>query len=234
MKILNFSIITNILPQTCLLCDKKFYAMRKRKNSKINLCDDCIDLLPKKSLKSNNNLKHFSDVLYNNIIVPFVYDMPIDYFILQLKFHNKLIYANLLGTLLADYLCEYYAKHNLTYPQIIVPIPLHKKRLQERGFNQSVEIAKPVSKRFGIQIDRYTCQRSKNTQQQSLLSASQRKDNIKNAFYIAEKNIYKLQNKHIAILDDVITTGNTICEFCKYLNSIGVSNIDVWSVAQRS
>lgn len=216
---------SNIVPQTCVLCDEKINNFHCQ-YQQINLCSKCINLLP---IKHDNG----NDFMINNIkiIAPYLYETPIDYFISQLKFSHQLIYANILGNLLADYLQRYYVKHNLIYPKLIIPIPLHKQRLQDRGFNQSLEIAKPISKKLRIKLDQFTCQRLKYTQQQSLLSLSQRKINIKNAFFISHKNLYKLKNKHVAIIDDVITSGNTMQEFCTCLYNIGVTKIDIWSVA---
>lgn len=113
-------------------------------------------------------------------------------------------------------------------PEVIIPVPLHKARLRERGYNQALELARPVAHILQIPIDKHCCQRVKNTQAQSLLRAKERKQNIRGAFVVAETLSYK----HVAVIDDVITTGYTIREFCGKLRCAGVQRIDVWSCAK--
>ncbi len=106
--------------------------------------------------------------------------------ITQLKFHEQLIYAKLLGQLLTKKFIHHYKNSSL--PNAIIPIPLHKKRLQERGFNQALEIAKPVSCALKIKIDIKSSIRQKYTTAQSSLDSSHRKKNIKNCFKIMPYN----------------------------------------------
>ena len=119
-------------------------------------------------------------------------------------------------------------------PEIIIPVPLHKKRLKERGFNQSVQIALPISKKLDIKINTSICRRIKNTKAQSLISVEKRKNNVKNAFEVNFKSRKPrdLKSKHIAIIDDVITTGNTVKNLKKTLLDAGFSKIDVWCCAK--
>lgn len=158
----------------------------------------------------------------------FSYEPPITKLILQLKFNHALVNARVLGELMADKIRhEWYLSKAL--PQLIVPVPLHSNRLKERGYNQSVEIARPITKALQIPID-LTPRRIKITQAQATLSPHKRKLNVKNAFEARRR----YDGLHIAVLDDVITTGHTIEEFCRTLKKAGAERIDVWCCGRRS
>lgn len=117
-------------------------------------------------------------------------------------------------------------KNNL--PECIIPMPLHQKRLVERGFNQAVEISKIISKKIHVPIDYSLCHRTKYTPFQSGLSAKQRKLNLKNAFNISNTKSYQ----HVAIFDDVVTTGTSVDELAKKLKLSGVKIVEVWALAR--
>lgn len=163
---------------------------------------------------------------YENTICLFHYQTPIDKFILSLKFAEKLSYAKLLGELMAEKLADYYQNHNK--PDVIIPVPLHPQRLKERGYNQALEIARPVAKKLKILLEPTYCKRVVATLPQSSTHAKERKRNIKNAFKVNGT----LQAKHVAIIDDVITTGSTVNELSKVLKKADVKNIDVWCCAR--
>ncbi len=152
------------------------------------------------------------------------YANPADHLIKQLKFQGKLAHARLLGELLAAQL----ATRIETLPQRIIPVPLHRTRLRERGFNQSVELARPIAARFGIPIDVSSCTRVRATPAQSTLPAAQRKANVRDAFKIRRR----IPVRHVAILDDVITTGHTVNELAQALRRAGVPVVEVWAVAR--
>lgn len=192
------------LSHVCLLC-------HQHTKNHYDLCTECETELP--AYTSNKMLALFN------------YTFPIDHMITQLKFHEKLIYAKLFGQLLAQKIIQQYKDSPL--PTLIIPIPLHKKRLQERGFNQALEIAKPISKKLNIKIDKTSCIRKKHTAAQSSLSASERKNNIKNSFELLQP----ITDFHVAIIDDVVTTGETTRELSETLKKHGVKKIDVWCCA---
>jgi len=113
-------------------------------------------------------------------------------------------------------------------PEVLIPIPLYKKRIQERGFNQAIELAQQLGKTININIDHDSLKRIKPTVSQRGLSAVERKKNIKNAFAFDSKVSYK----HVALIDDVMTTGNTVNEAAKMLKKAGVERVDVWTIAR--
>jgi predicted amidophosphoribosyltransferase len=115
-----------------------------------------------------------------------------------------------------------------TLPDLILPIPLHPIRLKERGFNQAIEIARPISKKLSIPIDTKGPKRIKYTLPQSGLPARQRRKNTCDAFVIQGD----YAGLHIAVLDDVITTQHTMWAFCEVLTQAGAVKIDAWCCAR--
>jgi ComF family protein len=111
---------------------------------------------------------------------------------------------------------------------LIVPVPLHKTRYRERGFNQAIEIARTVAKEMQIPLDLTSCRRNRDTPHQTQLPAKKRRKNLKNAFSI----IKPIHARHIAILDDVMTTGSTTHELAYALKKAGASRVDVWVCAR--
>jgi len=112
----------------------------------------------------------------------------------------------------------------------LLPVPLHSLRLRQRGFNQALELAKPLAKTCQKPILHKSIKRKRNTETQSDLSARQRVKNLKNAFECAEP----LKYKSIAIIDDVMTTGSTVNELAKVLKLNGVEYVEVWCVARAN
>lgn len=113
-------------------------------------------------------------------------------------------------------------------PQLLIPVPLHRRRLRSRGFNQAIELAKPVSRRLNIPIDRTACQKLRHTQAQSELPAKVRIQNLKNAFQLTRA----ISASHVAIIDDIYTTGATTQTLAHTLKKHGVTTIEAWCLAR--
>jgi ComF family protein len=225
------SVINFIFPSTCIFCN----APSKRKLDLCvacenelsvlkNYCTCCAQPLPEGQTTCGNCLNN--RLTFIRTFVLFHYQMPVDQLILGLKFNNRLVNAKILGELLADYLCDQYQTQNK--PEIIIPVPLHASRLYERGYNQALELARPIARKLKIRIDKSNVERTKNTLAQALLPAKKRQQNIKHAFGVTKAKHYK----HVAVIDDVITTGNTVMELCEMLHRAGVEKIDVWCCAK--
>jgi ComF family protein len=220
----------SIIPPSCVIC-------RLPSKRNFDLCVDCENDLPwihsacqqcgialnTKTPFCGNCIK--TQPFFDNTISLFNYVTPIDKLVTQLKFSRKLCNASILGALMAKKLKQHYASREL--PELIIPVPLHRKRLRQRGFNQAIELAKPVAKQLGLNIDRKLCKRIKNTPAQISLRAKQRKRNVRNAFQIKTLNV-----DYIAIIDDVMTTTSTVNELSKCLRQQGVKKIDVWVIAR--
>ncbi|MCW8987701.1 MAG: phosphoribosyltransferase family protein [Gammaproteobacteria bacterium] len=163
---------------------------------------------------------------YTTSVIPHLYAAPIKQLISQFKFHSNLTYASLLAQNFVHVIKQ--RKNNL--PDCIIPVPLHQQRLQERGFNQALELSRMIASQLNIPLDYSLCQRAKATPYQSGLSAKQRKQNLKNAFHVTRSHSYK----HVVIFDDVVTTGTTVNELAKQLKKSGVEIIEVWAIARTS
>ncbi len=163
---------------------------------------------------------------FERCLTAFHYAPPVDELILGLKFGRRLNHARLLGDLLADYLEPRIEPDAL--PECLIPVPLHRSRLRERGFNQAVELARPVAKQLGIPLLHSVCRRTRATPVQTGLTALERRRNIKNTFTATG-----LRNlRHVAIVDDVVTTGTTVTELTRVLKRAGVGHVEVWAACR--
>lgn len=140
----------------------------------------------------------------------------------QFKFHQHLPSGTILARMLAKKIQASYINQFL--PEIIIPTPIHTKRLRERGFNQSYFISQQLARVLNLPIDQTILTRIKNSRPQSSVDAKDRKKNVRGAFSL-QKHSYQ----HIAIVDDVITTGNTISELCQLVRSETQVKIHVWA-----
>ncbi len=159
---------------------------------------------------------------FDQVIAPYHYVQPMAHLITALKFGKQYKNSRLLAMLLAPYVCNIASP-----PECLVPVPLHPARLRERGFNQSLEIARDLSSLIGIPLNTGLCRRQKNTQQQSSLSASDRRKNLRQAFTVKPSAL-----QHIVLIDDVMTTGSTVNELASAVKQSGVKRVDVWVCAR--
>lgn len=192
-------------------------------------CHQCGLPMNTKQLKCGQCSKASPTVDYTLSL--FHYETPVDYMIGQLKFNHKLMYASILGDLLQKHINQHL---DTVLPEVLIPVPLHKERLISRGFNQSLEIARVVSKSLSIPVNTSLVKRIKNTQAQMELDARTRQKNIRNCFEI-DTNKTSNENtmlRHVVIIDDVVTTGSTVNELAKLLKKNGVEKVGVWSVAR--
>ena len=226
-------LIEVLLPYTCILCNSL-------SDQRIDLCSYYFNNLPfyptscikcgkpitKIASQCGQCLK--SPPQFNNTHILFQYKPPITKLLKRLKFNQNLTNAKVLGELLAKYVAIKYA--NLKFPNVLLPIPLHPKRIKQRGFNQTIELARPIAKLLKIPIEYKFCHRVRETLPQTMLPAHARRKNLQNAFYINAN----LTGMHIAVIEDVITTGSTIKSFCQALKQAGAHKIDIWCIARGS
>ncbi len=161
---------------------------------------------------------------FDAVVAPFRYASPINHLLAGLKFQGKLLYARVLGILTAQAVLE----SGLALPECVIPVPLHAQRLRARGFNQAHELARYIARPLGLPIVSGIAARTKNTRPQMELSAKQRAKNLRNAFSLKTD----IHWPHVAIVDDVMTTGNTVGELARTLKAAGVGTVDVWTVAR--
>ncbi len=156
-------------------------------------------------------------------IVPFRYAPPLDQLLLGLKFNRQLVNARLLGKLMATEI----ARRAEPLPELILPVPLHRERIHERGFNQALELARPIARQLALPLRPELAVRTVATAAQSSLEKRARKRNIRGVFSATEG-----LPAHIAILDDVVTTGSTVNELAKVLRRAGAERVVVWACAR--
>jgi ComF family protein len=161
---------------------------------------------------------------FDRVIAPLRYAPPLDYLVQRLKFHQDLALARLLGQLLAQHLASLPGPR----PSVILPVPLHRRRLAERGYNQALEVGRPLRAALGIPLEPGLAQRVRHTGTQTRLSAGDRQRNLRGAYALADRPL----PGHIAILDDVMTTGTTVNELARLLKSAGVARVEVWVLAR--
>lgn len=160
---------------------------------------------------------------FQRTIAALHYRRPVDFLIQDLKFHGRLPCAQLLGSLLA---LQVRARTDIL-PEMLVPVPLHPARQRQRGFNQALELARPVARVLGLRLAAHCCQRLRATETQSLLSRRARGANLHGAFAVTTRPA-----AHVAIVDDVFTTGSTARALAQALRGAGVDRVDVWCVAR--
>ncbi|KJV06304.1 ComF family protein [Methylocucumis oryzae] len=224
------NIIQNyLLPPTCVLCGHEGFLGR-------DLCEYCYRDLARnliccslcaRPLATNESGLVCGECLrltpaFDKTLAPFLYQDAMQLLITQLKFGGDFKNARILGQLLAEHI------PGDDLPELILPVPLHGQRYRERGFNQALEIARIVATELKLPIDFYSCKRNRPTEQQTQLTAKKRRQNIKHAFSVVKP----LPAKHIALLDDVMTTGATADELTKTLKNQGVERVELWVCAR--
>ena len=153
------------------------------------------------------------------------YAPPVDHFIRELKFHQQLGLARLLGKQLARRLAPETAR-----PDRIIPVPLHGARLRERGYNQALEIARPVARALGVPLDFRLLERVRATAPQTGLTVAARRKNLRGAFALRDEGA--VRDLRVALVDDVMTTGSTVQAAAQCLRAAGAREVDIWVIAR--
>jgi ComF family protein len=154
----------------------------------------------------------------------FRYAYPVDRLVQRLKYQGEAPCGRVLGALLARVV----AARERPPPQALVPMPLSERRYCARGFNQSHELALELAKALRAPIRADLAVRERDTQEQAGLGGSERRRNVRGAFALAKP----LGLRHVAIIDDVMTTGSTASELAKVLRRGGATNVELWTVAR--
>lgn len=162
-------------------------------------------------------------------IVPLRYVFPVDSLVAGLKYHRQLAHTPLLSRILLEAI----QAADRPLPQLVIPAPLHARRLGERGYNQSLELARPLARTLGIPLETRLVKRERHTRAQRTLDAATRQRNLERAFTVDSRRLDQLDHPvHVALVDDVLTTGATVRAIAGLLQRHGVTDIDVWCVAR--
>lgn len=149
----------------------------------------------------------------------FLYGFPLDRLLPRLKFHRDLAAGRLLAQTMAA------AFRGLARPDVLLPVPLHRTRLRERGYNQALELARPLGRMLGLPVRAGLLLRARHTTPQSRLDADARIGNLQDAFEVVHGSV---PPPHVVLVDDVMTTGATLHAAADALFDAGVERVDAW------
>lgn len=208
-----------LLPRLCLSCKQVL------SSKDIVLCNKCFFELeiPNATLLATEYEAKFSSTnLIDDFKAAFLFqqDKPIQYLIHSLKYDKKFLSGIYLGKLISRIFSKEIMDWNA---DLIIPVPLHKLKKIERGYNQSEFIAKGISMELKIPVRPKLIRRIRHTETQTHLNHLERVENVRNAFKV--KNSKLLEQKRIILVDDVVTTGSTISECAQVIKRAGASKI---------
>lgn len=209
----------------CVLCDADIH-------NTVAICKDCWGDLPwqHSSCCPQCGLASLGEVcgkclskppLFDYTRALFSYAYPVDALLQAFKYQHQLH----LGQTFAQLSLQQFQPHGI---DCILPMPMHPSRLQERGFNQSLELAKGIAKYWQLPLALSHCQRIKNTPPQASLPLKDRVRNIKDAFNCDDY----FRGKRVAIVDDVMTSGASLNELAKTLKQAGAVEVHCWVIAR--
>jgi ComF family protein len=220
-----------VMPRRCAFCG----VSRRREESAI--CAGCAADLPWISVQCPGCARPLAATPADRVLcvacqdrplpfdvaaAPLAYEFPVDAAIRLFKFHRKLHYANAFGELLCEAAADLPADIDA-----LLPVPLHWLRHGVRGFNQAAEICLPLQKTSGLPLVR-NVSRIRQTGYQSGLRARERRRNLAGAFAVRGA----IGARHVLLIDDVITTGETCSQLARELLSKGVSKVSVLALAR--
>lgn len=217
-----------VLPLRCLLCGGAGAA-------EIDLCADCAAELPRNRHCCGRCALPLASPAalcgecqrrpppWDAAWAPFRYGWPLDRLESRFKFGADLAAGKVLSRLWQREPCP------LPLPQWLITVPLHQSRLRQRGYNQALELARPLARQLGVPMHPEVLQRLRRTEAQTELDARARRHNVRKAFALRPGVQVPA---HVAILDDVMTTGATLAECARVLKRGGVQRVDVWALAR--
>ncbi len=149
------------------------------------------------------------------------YAAPVDGLVLQLKFGARLALAPWMAGRLRDVVLERPAR---ALPELLCPVPLGPRRLAERGYNQALEMARPLSRTLGIPLAPRLLARQLDTAAQSGVAPGERRRNVRGAFAVVDGQP-ALAGRHVGVVDDVMTSGHTLDEIAGVLKRAGAARV---------
>jgi ComF family protein len=205
---------TLLLPPRCILCGGRGQAPL------LDLCNPCEQSLP----TADPPIRPGSAPL-RRCCAPFEYGYPLHSLVHALKYRGELAAARVFGSLLGGRAAALGLDRAA---DVLLPVPLHPSRLAERGFNQSLEIARWVSREAGLPVDPRLAQRRRSTLPQVGLHGPARVANVRDAFVAAAG----VSGRRVVLVDDVTTTGSTLQALATALLAAGALEVDAWCVAR--
>jgi len=221
-------LLAALLPCNCVLCGasgpsllcpgchQQFFTID------IARCPVCANPLPPSPLVLPCGRCQAERPAFDATVAAADYALPVDRLVLQLKFARQLALAHLFAGLLADAVQRAAAGQH-PRPALLCPVPLGQQRLSERGFNQALEIARPLGKALGIAVHAKLAVRVRDTLAQSSTPHGARHANIAHAFAIPDRA--QVEGRHIGLVDDVMSSGQTLQELAATLKRHGAARV---------
>jgi len=225
------------LPSCCALCGRSggsvlCHSCRQRYLAPARLrCRQCALPLPAGAALALCGACLRRPPAFDAAIVVTDYDAPLDQLVLSLKFGAQLALAPLFGALLADALRR---QPQDAWPTLLTVVPLGRQRLAERGFNQALEIARPLARDLKLSLDPRLLMRCRETAPQTLLKPADRRANLRQAFVVPAAGMDSVRGRHVGVVDDVITTGVTLNEIAATLKRFGAARVTCLAFARTS
>ena len=234
------SLCHRLLPCPCLLCESVLPV-----HARSLLCPSCQLALPLLepshichccSLPLNHRSRFCADCItqpphFERSIIPFHYSFPLDYLVRRFKYQHSLSAGSCLTQLLEKNLITRLHNEPPLRPDLLVPAPLHWRKLWQRGFNQAAFTAQALSKALAIPL-LAACARHSDSHSQQGLARRDRLRNLRRAFCVEASAQEAIRHKHIALVDDVVTTTATARSLSEILIKAGARRVDIWAIAR--
>lgn len=217
------------LPSICVLC-KQFHCNRR------SVCSECMALLPAIGASCTYCAYPLPDDHYlvcgyciknppyfDSATIAYRFEEPLRSLIHQFKYQEGLYLASFLGQLILNAK----EKNASPDPECLIPVPMHPKKIKQRGFNQTLLLTRFLAKKLQINYDVAHCHKRVNTPPQAQMDRKKRAKNLREAFSVS-----KIPYQHVALIDDLLTTGSTLNELAKQLKGAGVTRVDIWCCAR--
>lgn len=198
-----------------------------------NACHHCAEPLPHTSATAYCGACHRFDAIHQ-VWAPLRFEFPIAPMISRFKYQQQLALSPLLAQLFNHWLSSQPGKCHCL-PDALVAVPIHHRRLSQRGFNQSAELARSLGKSLSLPYLGNLLNKTAATQKQAGLNYGERQKNLRHSFEAHKSAQHKAkQYPRIAIVDDVVTTGATTNLLAKLLKQQGFERVDVWAIARTA
>jgi ComF family protein len=196
-------------------------------HGQVELCEICEDHPP----------------MFDHGVAALDYSLPWSSVLAQLKFQQDPALASALANLMLSSIVHRWQlkprpglpalqRLRAGAPSLIVPVPLSSQRLQERGYNQAALLAHQLGKQLHLPVNTNLLTKHRHTPRLMSLHAQERQQRIRGAFTVAQASQQGLKNRHVAVVDDILTTGATLNEISRVLWQAGAREISVWVVAR--
>ena len=223
-------LLSQLLPSSCALCgqtdrnalcqpcQQRYFQLRPRR------CVQCAMpiAVTAKEIRCGECLK--KPPAFDATLVVTDYAAPADQLVLGLKFGARLALAPVMADML-HHVTQQASARGLPLPNVLTAVPLSQQRLHERGFNQSLEVARPLARKLDMQLEPQLLIRVRDTLAQASLPLDARKRNMHRAFVVATDGMNHVRDAHVGVVDDVMTTGETLNEIATTLKRFGAQRV---------